>query len=398
MLAIKADNITKVYRFYEKPIHRLLEAVWRRPMHKAFTALEGVSFSLDAGSTLGIIGENGAGKSTLLKILSKTLFPAGGSLEVNGRVAALLELGAGFHHELTGRQNIYLNASLMGLSDREVRAREKEIIDFADIGAFIDRPIKTYSSGMIVRLAFSIATSVDPDILIVDEALSVGDQRFQEKCVARMQDFRESGKTIIVCSHSMYLINELCAGCIWLENGRIRQKGPSNIVVSEYLACLESEQTQTGQTKDPFSSFASPEVVIEDIISFEENQMPAASLKQFRPFQLEVVTRALRKNFRGHLAVVLEGLEGRTLFSSISRDSHPDGLLFSDEQKFSFTIPSPVLQQGKVRIRVLVVDETALRVVNEKRTNPLPVVSKRPEYGLIWMEHYWNINSGTKNE
>lgn len=179
MYAIWAQNIHKVYKFYKKPSHRLYEAICKKKMHTAFSALSDVSFSLEHGSTLGIIGDNGSGKSTLLKILAKTLSTTQGELNIRGRVSALLELGSGFHQEFTGRQNIYLNAALMGMSEKEIKVREDEIIDFADLGEFIDRPIRSYSSGMVVRLGFSIATCVDPDILIVDEALSVGDQNFK---------------------------------------------------------------------------------------------------------------------------------------------------------------------------------------------------------------------------
>ncbi len=221
MFAIEVRDLSKVYRLYRRPIDRLKEAVLRRPFHQPFESLKDVSFVVPSGAGMGVIGENGAGKSTLLKMLAGTLTPTSGEVVKRGRTAALLELGAGFHPEFTGRQNIYLNAALLGLTDLEIREKEKEIVDFAELGQFIDRPLKIYSSGMKVRLAFSVATTVNPDILIVDEALSVGDQRFQEKCVDRIVKFRTQGKTILVCSHSMYMINELCSRTMWLANGRV---------------------------------------------------------------------------------------------------------------------------------------------------------------------------------
>ncbi|MEE4358999.1 MAG: ABC transporter ATP-binding protein, partial [Desulfococcaceae bacterium] len=237
-----AENISKTYRLYQKPSDRLKEAVFRKPCHQSIHSLQDISFTVAGGQSLGLIGENGAGKSTLLKILAGTLTPTSGKAEINGRVAALLELGAGFHSEFTGRQNINLNALLMGLTQHEIREKETAMIEFADIGEFIDRPIKTYSSGMVVRLAFSIATSVDPEILIIDEALSVGDQRFQQKCVERMIRFREQGKMLIVCSHSMFMINELCTQTMWLDHGRMRSFGDTASVISEYLAYAEEKQ------------------------------------------------------------------------------------------------------------------------------------------------------------
>ncbi|MCK7495039.1 MAG: polysaccharide ABC transporter ATP-binding protein [Comamonadaceae bacterium] len=186
------------------------------------------------GETFGIIGENGAGKSTLLKILAKTLKPTSGECIVNGRSAALLELGTGFNPEMTGEENIYLTAYLMGLTKPEIDARKQGIIDFSELNDFIGRPVKTYSSGMHVRLAFSIATSVDPDVLIIDEALSVGDEYFQKKCIDRMVSFKDAGKTIVFCSHSMYHIQELCSRVAWIHKGLIRNLGSTGKVVIDY--------------------------------------------------------------------------------------------------------------------------------------------------------------------
>ncbi len=234
MNRIVVKDLCKVFRLYRRPIDRLLEAVSRRPRHRAFTALADVSFDVPPGGTLGIIGDNGAGKSTLLKILVGTLSPTSGQVRVSGRIAALLELGAGFHPEFSGRQNIYLNAALMNIERDEIVRKEDAIIEFSGLGDFIDRPVKLYSSGMYIRLAFAIATSVDPDILVVDEALAVGDMAFQQKCVERMHEFREQGKMMIFCSHSMYLVRELCATVLWLDHGRPHRLGPAQQVTEAY--------------------------------------------------------------------------------------------------------------------------------------------------------------------
>jgi len=265
--AVDARDLTKQYWVYRKPFDRLKEAITRRPCHDLVEALSCVSFQVPHGDTLGIIGENGAGKSTLLKILARTLRPTSGKIEIEGRLAALLELGSGFHPEFSGRENIYLNAALLGLNEKEVREREGDIIEFSGLGEVIDRPVKTYSTGMYMRLGFSIATSVDPEILIVDEALSVGDQRFQQKCVDRMVGFSRSGKTIIICSHSMYLINELCAHALWLGDGRVRRYGRTSEVIAEYLAYLEggSNHPEAAKTPPPALHAAGPEILIEDV-------------------------------------------------------------------------------------------------------------------------------------
>jgi ABC-type polysaccharide/polyol phosphate transport system ATPase subunit len=234
MLNVVVQDIYKHYRIYNRPADRLWEALFRKTRHSELNVLSGISFSLPPRQSLGIIGDNGAGKSTLLKILAGTVSPSRGSIDITGRVSALLELGAGFHPEFTGRQNIYLNASLLGISKEETACKEQGIIDFSELHDFIDRPVKTYSSGMYIRLAFSIATSVDPDILIIDEALSVGDMNFQRKCIDRMNRFREQGKTMIFCSHSMYHVQELCERVIWIHKGKIRATGPSSEIVSKY--------------------------------------------------------------------------------------------------------------------------------------------------------------------
>ena len=232
--AIDVVGISKVYRLYDKPSDRLKEALIRKPLHRSFATLSDISFAVSAGESLGIVGDNGAGKSTLLKIVAGTLTPTAGELKTSGRVSALLELGAGFHYEFTGRQNIWMNAALMGLSHQEIEKKESAMIAFSELGDFIDQPIKTYSSGMVVRLAFSIATSVDPDILIIDEALSVGDHYFQKKCIDRMLTFKRQGRTILFCSHAMFTVNQLCDRAIWIDHGHIREVGSASEVTANY--------------------------------------------------------------------------------------------------------------------------------------------------------------------
>ena len=250
MHSISVENIHKDFRIYERPQDRLLELLQRRPRHKVFHVLQDISFSVLECRSLGIIGDNGAGKSTLLKLLVGTLQPTSGSLYIKGQVAALLELGAGFHPEFTGRRNIYLNAALLGVPDDNIAAMERGIIEFSELGDFIDRPVKTYSSGMYVRLAFSIATMVRPDVLVIDEALSVGDIAFQKKCVERMNEFRKQNKTMIFCSHSMYHVQELCDTAIWLEKGRIREIGESRQVVANYEHFCNSKQPHHSEPLD----------------------------------------------------------------------------------------------------------------------------------------------------
>jgi len=235
-VVIKAKNLTKSYRLYDSHLDRVKEAFhpFRKKYHHAFNALTNVSFEVRKGETLGIIGRNGSGKSTLLQIICGIIPPTKGEVVVNGRVSALLELGAGFNPEFTGRQNLYLNGSILGLTRKEIDARFNEIVEFAEIGDFIDQPVKTYSSGMYVRLAFAIAINVEPEILVVDEALAVGDELFRRKCYARIEEFREAGKTILFVTHDMPTVNELCARTIFLDKGELILEGPASFVTTQY--------------------------------------------------------------------------------------------------------------------------------------------------------------------
>src|SRR5689334_12415694 len=202
---------------------------------EAFWALHDVSFNIGKGESLGLVGHNGAGKSTALKLMTRILEPTSGSVELRGRVAALLELGSGFHPDLSGRENVFLNGSLMGFSRRDMQARMDEIVDFAEIGDFIDMEVKHYSSGMYTRLAFAVATTVDPDVLLTDEVLAVGDEAFQRKCMERIYRFRQVGKTIVFVSHALETVRQLCDRAVWLDRGAARAVGPAGEVIDAYL-------------------------------------------------------------------------------------------------------------------------------------------------------------------
>ncbi len=233
---IQAADLGKCYQIYARPSDRLKQALFRgrRRYFREFWALKGLNFTVGKGETLGILGSNGSGKSTLLQLICHILRPTTGSLSITGRVAALLELGAGFNPEFTGRENVFMNGAVLGLTTARMKECFDEILDFSGIGDFIDQPVKTYSSGMYVRLAFAVAVNVSPDILVVDEALSVGDIRFQQKCMARIRSFCETG-TVIFVSHDTAAITELCSRVLWVEKGALRQDGKPAEVVEKYL-------------------------------------------------------------------------------------------------------------------------------------------------------------------
>ena len=234
--AVELDGVSKKFRLYRERNQTLKAAIMRgrTSIHEDFWALRDVSFNVSAGSTFGLVGGNGSGKSTLLKCLARIYLPTEGTIRAGGRIAALLEVGTGFHPELSGRENVFLNGSILGMSRREVARKFDEIVDFSGIAKFIDQPVKNYSSGMYVRLGFSVAISVEPDLLLVDEVLAVGDEVFQEKCRQKFQELKASGRTIILVSHSLPTVIDMCDQAAWLDNGRLMAVGQAESTVAEF--------------------------------------------------------------------------------------------------------------------------------------------------------------------
>ena len=259
-VAIRVKDLTKKYKLYQKRSERLANAFGKEKNIKEFYALKGVSFEINKGECVGIIGHNGAGKSTLLKLLTGVAFPTSGEIEINGRLASMLELGSGFNPELTGMENIYFNGSLNGLTKEDIDGKLKDILEFADIGNFIEQPVKNYSSGMFARLAFAVAINVDPDILIVDEILSVGDVGFQVKCMEKFNEFKKKGKTILYVSHGLGTVKKFCDRAIWLQKGEVVDDGNSVIVVERYYN-LNFNPANIEQLKDHKSDIINSIVV-----------------------------------------------------------------------------------------------------------------------------------------
>lgn len=236
--AVRVDDVSKKFRLYQERNQTLKSAILRgkRSQHEDFWALSHVSFDVIEGHTHGLIGANGSGKSTLLKCLAKIYWPTEGDIEYRGRMASLLEVGSGFHLELSGRENIYLNGSILGMSRKEIERKFDSIVDFSGVEKFLDQPVKNYSSGMYVRLGFSIAINVDPDILVVDEVLSVGDEEFQRKSFDKFKEMKKSGKTVIIVTHAMPVVRELCDEVSWLSQGVLQASGKTDSIVDAYLS------------------------------------------------------------------------------------------------------------------------------------------------------------------
>jgi lipopolysaccharide transport system ATP-binding protein len=265
-LAIKVENLSKCYQIYDKPRDRLLQMFARgsKSFFREFWAVRDLSFEIKKGETVGIVGRNGSGKSTLLQMICSTLNPSSGSIVTNGRIAALLELGSGFNPEFTGRENVYLNAQVLGLSKEETDERFDDILAFAEIGEFIEQPVKTYSSGMMVRLAFAVQAMVDPEILIVDEALAVGDEKFQRKCFARLEELKSRGTSILFVSHSGPQVIELCDRALLMERGKLIMVASPLQVIRSYQRLIYAPEAEQSQLLEELSSVEPREALADD--------------------------------------------------------------------------------------------------------------------------------------
>ena len=396
--AISIENVSKTYRIYGNPYGRIKELLpWNDvPHHQAVHALKGVSFEVQPGQCVGLVGGNGAGKSTLLKILTGTTFPDTGRYTVRGKVASLLELGAGFTMDFTGRENVYMNGAMMGISRAEMRDRFDEILDFSELHKFVDAPLRTYSSGMICRLGFSVALATEPDVLIIDEILSVGDMHFQSKCVERIYDYKKSGKTLFFCSHSLYDVRQICDHAIWLDKGELRMRGDAVSVTNEY-ATFQSQLVST--------SHGSPDLVPTD---FDESMphLESAILVDVRTGEVRnmfspgdaVGVRIEVKNGRVPeditVGVAVTQKDRKIVFSaSTEMDGHPVDI--REEGTVTLVLPSLRLLAGEYLVMCGVMDRHGFHRYHQMPTSENLIVqdSKIRDLGVFLHEHEWRVES-----
>ena len=305
--AIDVAEVTKVYRLYEKPIDRLKESmsISHKNYHRDFYALNQLSFRVRKGETVGIIGVNGSGKSTILKIITGVLSPTSGTMEINGRISALLELGAGFNMEYTGLENVYLNGTMLGFSEEEINDRLQAILDFADIGEFIHQPVKTYSSGMFVRLAFAVAINIDPEILIVDEALSVGDVFFQAKCYHKFEEFKKLGKTILFVSHDLTSIAKYCDRVVLLNKGVKLAEGSPRDMVNMYKKLLVHQLDE--DTLEDVNGKSAINEHVEDGKAWKEHFEINPKLLDYGEKQAEIVDFCIIDQYGQYSSIIEKG-------------------------------------------------------------------------------------------
>ena len=363
-ISVKIENVSKIFKLYSSNKDRFKEAlsIKKKKYHRDFFALKDINLEIKKGEVIGFLGKNGAGKSTLLKIITGVLNPSGGNVKAIGKISALLELGAGFNMEYTGIENIYLNATLMGIEKKEIDAKIQDIIDFADIGDFINQPVRSYSSGMFARLAFSVAINIDPEILIVDEALSVGDMAFQEKSITKMKEIMKSGTTIIFVSHSLPSIRNFCDRVIWMEKGEIKMIGESTEICELYQEELHSEALRDIKT----STFIKSELKNELISEIKEKKtisIKKISLDKNSYFTGENITLSIDLKFSKEITdygigILIHDEKSNliTLFSTVRDDLYFNGQI----KKIKLIIPENDFLQGKYNISISICDKKVM--------------------------------------
>lgn len=390
-LAISVQDVVKDYPVYGSPRDRLASLI--RPSREAkvrrFRALDGISFDVPRGETMGIIGRNGAGKSTLLQILCGTVNASSGSVSINGRFAALLELGAGFNPDFNGRENVYLNASLLGLSREEIDSRLDDIRAFADIGDFFDRPVKTYSSGMYVRLAFAVAIHTEPDVLIIDEALSVGDIRFQMKCLARIEVLRARGATILFVSHSLEQVKRFCQTAVWLEAGKVKLRGDAAFVADRFRDHeLGLSEPADVVPREQLTHNTSAPAFLETVSASTDFMSP------FEPLSVDVTYQVRDESINGLLVgVAIKGLDGLHIFGP---NTHLERVHIPTDRgshRLTYHIPSMPLLSGTYQIDVGLFTDKGLVCLDylgdvARVTVAAPYFSE----GVVYIPHEWKIH------
>ncbi len=394
-LVIEVENLSKTYRVYASPWDRLRELLTRRTRHREFRALDGVGFTLPKGEGLAVLGENGAGKSTLLKILAGVAAPTAGSLRVEGKVASILELGSGFHPELTGRQNIVLNAAMLGLSEPELRRKMPDIVSFSELGEFIDQPVKVYSTGMAMRLGFSIATQIEPDVLIIDEALSVGDGYFQKKCMDRLLRFVDGGGTLLFCSHALYYVSAFCQRALWLRQGQVAALGPTVEVVREYESFLLAKSAQAREAQAGQDAPVGPaRITGVRQVGREGDEGEAGHYPPHEPFVLEVEWGCQDPALAFHLAVGIDRIDDVQVLSFSSRQEGLAAATGHRQYRARLMVPELPLLKGSFTVYVFLLDESALHVFDRRMLRGALVIDN-PEFvaGLVRTGHRWEVEA-----
>ena len=392
--AIVVEHVSKNFRLYRERNRYIKSAVLRgrRARYEEFWALDDVSFEVDHGATVGLIGSNGSGKSTMLKCLTGIYRPDNGKIALDGSVAALLELGAGFHPELSGRENIFLNAAILGMSKKEAERQFDSIVDFAGLDRFIDTPVKNYSSGMTVRLGFSIASHVDPDILLIDEVLSVGDQAFQRKSNDRIEQFRRDGKTIVVVSHSLSSIQQLCKEVIWLEKGTIRQRGAAADVIANYTG--ESYDVHAQQDAEHRERWGTGAAHITSLRLLDADGNVSERMATNSPARIIADITPAERLHAPTVRITISRVDGTVVWSGTSQNSRPPLGNLSEQASLEVAIERMPLLEGSYYLSAAITDATGATEFDHLRNWIKFEVHQEQffEEGILSLPSTWTLN------
>ena len=389
--AVSVENVWKYFRLYHEKNQYLKSTLLRgrRARYDEFWALKGVDFEIPFGSTFGIIGSNGSGKSTLLKCLAGILSPDKGSVSCNGRMAALLELGAGFHPDLSGRENIYLNGAILGMTRSEIDRKLEEIIDFSGLEKFVDTPVKNYSSGMVVRLGFAVATNVDPEILIIDEVLAVGDESFQHRCHEKIESFRQEGRTIILVSHGLMQVAQLCSTVAWLEKGVIQEIGPSYEVIGKYAG--QSHDAAPKIEGEIGERWGSHEAEITRAEFVNADGVPVHVLKTGEPISLQIDYTAHMPIKEPVFGIRITHLHGTNVWGSNTKRMGFQPTTLNNSGTITLNIPELPILAGTYDLTIALTDQHETYEYDhwERRVRFDVVQYNSFDEGLIQIEANW---------
>jgi ABC-2 type transport system ATP-binding protein len=389
--AVSVENVWKYFRLYHEKNQYLKSTLLRgrRARYDEFWALKGVDFEIPFGSTFGIIGSNGSGKSTLLKCLAGILSPDKGSVSCNGRMAALLELGAGFHPDLSGRENIYLNGAILGMTRSEIDRKLEEIIDFSGLEKFVDTPVKNYSSGMVVRLGFAVATNVDPEILIIDEVLAVGDESFQHRCHEKIESFRQEGRTLILVSHGLMQVAQLCSTVAWLEKGVIQEIGPSYEVIGKYAG--QSHDAAPKIEGEIGERWGSHEAEITRAEFVAADGVPVHVLKTGEPISLQIDYTAHMPIKEPVFGIRITHLHGTNVWGSNTKRMGFQPATLNNSGTITLNIPELPILAGTYDLTVALTDQHETYEYDhwERRVRFDVVQYNSFDEGLIQIEANW---------
>jgi ABC-type polysaccharide/polyol phosphate transport system ATPase subunit len=393
--SVSAQGLTKCYRRYARPMDRVREWVTGRGRHDLFWAVRDVSFEIERGQALGLVGDNGAGKSTLLAMAAGAAVPTAGEIRVEGRIGSILELGAGFHGEFTGRENIFLAGAAQGMAPDLIEERVDDIIAFSELGEFIEQPVRTFSSGMFLRLAFSLATAADPDVLVIDEALAVGDQRFQVKCTERIMRFLARGGTLLFCSHNLYQVKKLCDQAIWLEHGRPEAQGPAAEVCDVYADRARS-RLLAGQI-GLGSGATQPLVRVVRVQAVDGSGGPLRKIETGEPVTLHLwLEREPGADLEPGVAVGIVRSDGLICYcGSTEIDGASARPVGRDRFYVALHLPAVTLLGGSYHFNVATIDNHRPLTMLEVKEGeaPFSIVNSKADWGVCRLAHAWWANS-----